>query len=70
MLLFTNLEKSMFSGAEAQFSEVVTNLSSTVAEFIPVLINIGLGIITATIGFVAIRWLLNWTQAKVRGTFS
>ena len=56
----------MFSGATAQFEDVVTNLSSTIAEFIPVLINIGLGIITATIGFVAIRWLLNWTQAKVR----
>lgn len=60
----------MFSGATAQFEDVVTNLSSTIGEFIPVLINIGLGIITATIGFVAIRWLLNWTQAKVRGTFS
>lgn len=60
----------MFSGATAQFEDVITNLSSTISEFIPVLINIGLGIITATIGFVAIRWLLNWTQAKVRGTFS
>lgn len=60
----------MFSGATAQFAEVVTELKSTVTEFIPVLINIWLGIITATIWFVAIRWLLNWTQAKVRGTFS
>ncbi len=60
----------MFSGATEQFAWVVTQLQSTITEFIPVLISVGIGIITATVGFVAIRWLMNWTQAKVRGTFS
>ena len=49
---------------------VLTGLQSAITEFIPYLVYLGLGIITATIGFVAIRWLMNWTQAKVRGTFS
>lgn len=54
----------------SDLSWVISWLESTVSEFIPYLVYIGLGIITATIGFVAIRWLMNWTQAKVRGTFS
>ena len=41
----------MFSGATT-ICQLVTDLKSTVTEFIPVLINIGLGIITATIWFV------------------
>lgn len=60
----------MLSGWTDALSWVLAGLTSTVNEFIPYLVYIGLGIITATIGFVAIRWLMNWTQAKVRGTFS
>lgn len=60
----------MLSGGTAALEPVLTWLQATITEFIPYLVYVGLGIITATIGFVAIRWLMNWTQAKVRGTFS
>lgn len=60
----------LLSGWTTALEPVLTWLQGAVAEFIPYLVYIGLGIITATIGFVAIRWLMNWTQAKVRGTFS
>ena len=49
---------------------VLTWLQNVISEFIPYLVYLGLGIIVATIGFVAIKWLMNWTSAKVRGTFS
>lgn len=60
----------MLSGGTASLAPVLEWLQETITEFIPYLVYVGLGIITATIGFVAIRWLMNWTQAKVRGTFS
>ena len=60
----------MLEGGTTALEPVLTGLSETITEFIPYLVYIGLGIITATIGFVAIRWLMNWTSAKVRGTFS
>lgn len=58
------------TGLDTQLSSVITELGSTVTEFLPLLVQVGIGIITATIAFVAVRWLMNWTQAKVRGTFS
>ena len=60
----------MFSGLDTQLGSVITTLQSTITSFLPLLVQVGIGIITATIAFVAVRWLMNWTQAKVRGTFS
>jgi len=34
-------------------------------EFIPYVVYVGLGVLGAIIGFTAIRWLVNWTRAKV-----
>lgn len=49
---------------------ILNSLSSTLTEFIPYVVYIGLGVLGAVIGFVAIKWLMNWTRAKVLGTFS
>lgn len=49
---------------------IVTSLSDTLTEFIPYVVYIGLGVLGAVIWFVAIKWLMNWTRAKVLGTFS
>ena len=49
---------------------IITSLSSTLTEFIPYVVYVGLGVLGAVIWFVAIKWLMNWTRAKVLGTFS
>ena len=51
-------------------SWIIAWLDSTITEFIPYLVYLGLWIITVIIWFVAIRWLVNRTQAKIRWTFS
>lgn len=68
--LYFFIKCSMFTWLDTQLGNVITELSSTVSSFLPLLVQVGIGIITATIAFVAVRWLMNWTQAKVRGTFS
>lgn len=55
---------------EGSLSWIISWLNSTITEFIPYLVYLGLWIITVIIWFVAIRWLVNWTQAKIRWTFS
>lgn len=55
---------------ESDLSWIITWLNSTIIEFIPYLVYLGLWIITVIIWFVAIRWLVNRTQAKIRWTFS
>lgn len=55
---------------ESDLSWIITWLNSTITEFIPYLVYLGLWIITVIIWFVAIRWLINRTQAKIRWTFS
>lgn len=55
---------------ESDLSWIITWLNSTITEFIPYLVYLGLWIITVVIWFVAIRWLVNRTQAKIRWTFS
>lgn len=49
---------------------LITSLSGVMTEFIPYVVYIGLGVLGAVIGFTAIRWLMNWTRAKVLWTFS
>jgi uncharacterized BrkB/YihY/UPF0761 family membrane protein len=39
-------------------------------EFIPYLIYLSLGVLIATLGFVAIKWLMSWTSKRVTGVFS
>jgi len=55
---------------ESDLSWIISWLNSTITEFIPYLVYLGLWIITVIIWFVAIRWLVNRTQAKIRWTFS
>ena len=38
---------------------IITSLSSTLTEFIPYVVYVGLGVLGAVIGFVAIKWLSN-----------
>lgn len=55
---------------EWSLSWIITWLNSTITEFIPYLVYLWLWIITVVIWFVAIRWLVNRTQAKIRWSFS
>ena len=65
--LFVVMILSQGTGALAP---IITSLSSTLTEFIPYVVYVGLGVLGAVIWFVAIKWLMNWTRAKVLGTFS
>ena len=60
----------ILSGWTSQLSWIITALWNTVNEFLPYLVYLWLWIIVAIIWFVAIRWLVNRTSAKVRWTFS
>lgn len=68
--LFLNLAVMILSWWTASLEPIVTSLSTTLTEFIPYVVYVGLGVLGAVIGFVAIKWLMNWTRAKVLGTFS
>lgn len=61
---------TILSGWTAQLEPVLTWIQSVMAEFIPYLIYISLGVLIATLGFVAIKWLMNWTSRRVTWTFS
>lgn len=60
----------LLSWGTASLQPIITSLTSTITEFIPYVVYIGLGVLGAVIGFVAIKWLMNWTRAKVLWTFS
>ena len=60
----------ILSWGTAALTPIITSLTSTLNEFIPYVVYVGLGVLGAVIGFVAIKWLMNWTRAKVLGTFS
>jgi len=53
----------------ATLEPVLGGLQSAVSEFVPYIVYIWLGVLVATIGFTAVRWLMNWTSAKIKGTF-
>lgn len=61
---------TILSGWTSQLEPVLTWIQSVMSEFIPYLIYISLGVLIATLGFVAIKWLMNWTSRRVTGTFS
>ena len=57
------------SGGTATLDLALTWLKGVMAEFIPYVAHIGLWIIVAVLGFVAIRWLVNWVRAKIFSSF-
>lgn len=61
---------TILSGWTSQLEPVLTWIQSVMSEFIPYLIYISLGVLIATLGFVAIKWLMNWTSRRVTWTFS
>ena len=61
---------TILSGGTAQLEPVLTGIQSVMTEFIPYLIYLSLGVLIATLGFVAIKWLMSWTSKRVTGVFS
>ena len=59
----------ILSGWTATLDEALTGLSTVMSEFVPYVAHVGLWIITAVLGFVAIRWLVNWVRAKIFDSF-
>lgn len=55
---------------EGDLSWIISWLNSVIDEFLPYLVYIWLGLITSTIWFIAVRWLVGRTSSKVRWTFS
>ena len=60
----------LLSGGTTALEPIITSLTSTISEFIPYVVYVWLGVLGAVVGFVAVKWLMNWTRAKVLGTFS
>lgn len=60
----------ILSGWTTALEPIITSLGSTLTEFIPYVVYVWLGVLGAVIWFVAIKWLMNWTRAKVLWTFS
>lgn len=59
----------LLSGGTASLDVIIDWLEGVMAEFIPYVAHVGLWIIVAVLGFVAIRWLVNWVRAKVFSSF-
>lgn len=59
----------ILSGGTAVLDEAITWLQGVMSEFIPYVAHVGLWIIVAVLGFVAIRWLVNWVRAKIFSAF-
>lgn len=60
----------VLSGGTTALQPIITSLGDTLTEFIPYVVYVWLGVLGAVIWFVAIKWLMNWTRAKVLWTFS
>lgn len=60
---------TILSWGTTALQPIITSLETTMAEFVPYVVYVWLWIIGATLGFVAIRWLVNWVRAKVFGAF-
>lgn len=61
---------TILSGGTATLQPVLTGIQTVMSEFIPYLIYISLGVLIATLWFVAIKWLMSWTSRRVTGVFS
>ena len=53
----------------ANFTPVITGLTSSINEFIPYVVYIGLWVLWVLISFVAIKWLINWVRSKIFSSF-
>lgn len=63
------MTNQILSWGTATLDQAIDGLSWVMSEFIPYVAHVGLWIIVAVLGFVAIRWLVNWVQAKIFGAF-
>lgn len=63
------MDTPLLSGGTASLDIIIDWLEGVMAEFIPYVAHVGLGIIVAVLWFVAIRWLVNWVRAKVFSSF-
>ena len=61
---------TILSGWTTQLTPVITGVKSVMVEFIPYVIYVAIGVLLATLGFVAIKWLMNWMSRRVTWTFS
>lgn len=59
----------ILSGGVETLDTALNGLSSVMSEFIPYVAHVWLWIIVAVLGFVAIRWLVNWVRAKIFDAF-
>ena len=60
----------ILSWGTQEFDGIITSLETTMSEFIPYVVYVGLWVLGAIIWFVAVKWLMNWVRAKVLWTFS
>ena len=61
---------TILSGWTAQLEPIITGVKSVMTEFIPYVIYIAIGVLIATLGFVALKWLMRYMSWKVTGVFS
>lgn len=61
---------TILSGGTAQLEPVITGVQSIMTEFIPYVVYVAIAVLIATLGFVAVKWLMNWMSRKVTWTFS
>lgn len=55
---------------ETNLAPVLTGIQTVITEFIPYLVYMALWVLIVTLGFVAVKWLVNWTSRRVTGVFS
>lgn len=66
---FNFVAKPLVSWGSSNFTPVLTSISSSISEFIPYIVYIGLWILGALIWFYAIRWFINWLRKKIFSSF-
>ena len=55
---------------QAYLWSVLSGVQSVVTELIPYMVYLALAILVVTLGFIAIKWLMNYTSRRVTGLFS
>lgn len=61
---------TILSWGTTTLSHVVTWVQSIMTEFIPYVVYVAIAVLIATLGFVAIKWLMRYMSWKVTGVFS
>ena len=54
---------------QAYLWNVLTSIQSVVSEFIPYMVYLALWVLVVTLGFVAVKWLLNYVSRKTTSIF-